>query len=274
MGSMKRLRSRVRELRKLGLSSAQRRVQIIADKAMPKADPGIEDILSRLKSINPTARASGIRRLSRGYPHLAVRVLDALLRDPDVLVRTQAKVMLAHLGVGKLPELYGRALHRNDFTNASRGIVRIPQDKPEANTTLLGGKLLGKAVIKVMHPSNVEAWKRVLEAGIPAEPILKNRQGNYREFTRKNGRIAVSVKVLNGPTIEAFLQDNVNKRRYTGVIDEQIDQIKNGLEKIGVRHNHLTLRNFLVVWVMKKKKRYPKVFLIDFDKAEVAQRKP
>lgn len=270
---MKRLRRRVKDLRKLGLSSVQRRVQILAEKNSSTSDSGFVDIVSRLRSGDAATRASGIRRISRGYPHLAIPFLSAFLKDPEVLVRTQAKVMLAHLDPKNLHELYGRALQNRSFTDASRTIARVSQDKPEANTTLLGGKLLGKAVIKVMHPANVEAWKRVLEAGIPAEPILKNRQGNYRAFTQKSGRIAVSAKVLNGSTVEAFLQNPVNERRYAVVISEQIAQIKNELQKIGVLHNHPTLRNFLVVWVKKNKKRFPKVFLIDFDKAEIEQRK-
>jgi hypothetical protein len=266
---MASLRFRARSLKKSGFSRNQRRVSIVLAPIQNRIkESDLRDISSKLLSDIPEGRASGIRYLARGYPLLAKPVLEAFLRDPTILVRTQAKVMLAHIEPREGHELYGRALKYASFGDEKRRIVRVFQDKPEGNTVLLGGKLRGKAVIKFMHPENVKAWKRALDSGLPMEPLLRNKDGTIRHRIRKDGRVAVSVGVLKGPSVEAFFQDSGNMKRYLRIVEGQISWIKRSLIRIGVIHNHPNRRNFVVVWEKRRNHPYPKVYLIDFDKAE------
>lgn len=227
-------------------------------------------IIRKLRNSEPDIRSASIYFLASVGAKESIPLIRKMLDDSDEGVRKEARKALATFGYGKNIELYGQHLLNPEFAGKTRLFVRQKQDKT-GETILLGGKLLGKTIVRLMEEKNLIAWKKALEAGIPAEPILKKR-GKYRIFKTKTGRYRVFAKVIKGMTVEAFLRNGKNKKRYWLIISEQIVKIKTDLRANDIIHPHLLPDDFVIKWVKDKRgKKYPKVFVIDFDRTYVRQ---
>lgn len=229
------------------------------------------EILEKLHSTDATDRWEGVLELVAKYPKKSKYILQKMLNDPDREVRRLVTLKLASLGDYNVPELYGSSLTNPEFMDEKRSIVRVHQDKPERNTILLGGKLRGKVVIKIMRKHNLDAWKLAIEKGIPVEPIQRDKFGNFRITLRRNGNFLVVPSVLHGMTVRAFLSDEKRRKKFEQTITEQMHSIERSLKKGKIVHGHIHDQNFIVVWVRKKNKKFPKVYLVDFDKAYVSK---
>ena len=162
------------------------------------------------------------------------------------------------------------------FFDKERRIVRGRFVKTGSDTFLLGGNLVGKSIVRVISKNAFDAWKKAFLDGVAVEPILKSKRGRlrFREITENNpkkdwnkGKVLVFSKVL-GPSVESFLSVLRNERVYGRVIREQKDKINRDLTRLSIRHGHLHDNNFCIHWEKDSAgKRFPKVYLIDFDLA-------
>ena len=148
--------------------------------------------------------------------------------------------------------------------------------KTGSETVLLGGKLVGKSIVRVISRNAFAGWKKAFDAGIPVEPVLKGKNDRlrFREIMQDNprkgwkkGEVLVFSKVL-GPSVSAFLGVSENKQRFESVVREQQKKIESDLTRLSIKHGHLHDNNFCIHWEKDSAgKRFPKVYLIDFDLA-------
>lgn len=219
------------------------------------------------KTGNSKEKIATMIRLAIKGSKLGLKTARNALNDPDFEVRRIAARTLASLGEPSA-ELYGKHLADKRFNSKKLLFVRRMQEKPERNTLLAGGRLKGKAVMKLMSDQNAKAWLKALKLGIPAEPILKRKNGKYRIFKRPDGSFEIVAGVLKGFSVGAFLMNSRNKR-FEAQIRMQMEKIKEMLEQAGIRHGHIHDLNFVVVPERKGSKICHKVFVVDFDKASL-----
>jgi len=182
-----------------------------------------------------------------------------------------------------------------DSKNKNTTIKRKQFDKDGSRTVLLGGNLAHKAIIRVVSEEAFIFWKKAFEAKeiwkkagfdyIPVEPILKKKNGKYRTYKFKFSRnkkwlippkwwppedeskegqyYRVSTKVL-GPSSLAVIMYN-NNEKLNEKIHEKMTKIEEVLnEDLNIYHGHTHYGNFCI----KMDEPEPKVYIIDFDKAE------
>lgn len=173
----------------------------------------------------------------------------------------------------RLGELYKDNIGNPLFTQANRALFRKFQEKTGSKTILLGGKLYKKAVIKLVNPENLEAWKKAQETGIPVEPILtKDKKYRTNPIMKgpDNGKIRVIAGVINGSTVGIFLKRPENKI-HAREVERQMLAIVRQLDNANIHHSHLNKWNFIVKMIKSGNKRIPKVYLIDFDHATIQE---
>ncbi|GEM_PF-2391621 len=177
-----------------------------------------------------------------------------------------------------LPELLTRS-HRlykkqasegdEEFFDSKSSIVRREFEKTGSRTILLGGKLVGKAIIRIVSEPAFFAWKSAFEAKkewknagfdyIPVEPILTKKE-DLRAYKTKDGNYyRVYTKVLGLP-FSRFV--NTNQESSNELIDAK-NRIIQVLNALNIQHGHLHDNNFCV-GVEDEKVR---VYVIDFDQA-------
>ncbi|MEI8339555.1 MAG: hypothetical protein WCF94_02735, partial [bacterium] len=143
-------------------------------------------------------------------------------------------------------------------------------EKTGSETTLLGGELKGKSIIRTIEPNAFKVWQRLYEdykmwqrAGfdyVPIEPIQ-----SYR--LNKNGKVDVFSGVL-----DLSLNDWKDKNIHTfdAELHNQRDKIIKTLVGLNVYHGHTHDNNFCLRFFRDKNgrpdfKRTPLIYLIDFD---------
>ena len=220
----------------------------------------------------------------RWYAVLALRDLTSVgsvpllkrvvLKDSDAVVRVAAGSVLRVLSPSDIR--WHRLYEGQDksFFDSSKGFVRRTFVKDSSRTVLLGGKLVGKAIVRYVSREAFAAWKKALDAGVSVEPILKTKSGRLRvgkgvveksKDELKLGRLRVVSEVL-GHSVSAFLSSDRNMRLYGGIINKQKEKIFGDLERLNIYHGHAHDQNFCIRWEKDKTgKRFPKVYLIDFD---------
>jgi len=172
------------------------------------------------------------------------------------------------------------------FNNPKRTIVRRFQDK-SGSTTLLGGRLLGRAVIKGhkfegFSKQTLEAWIRLYQHNWksegfnynPIEPILKNKKGEYRIHRKKDGTHRVTVGIIPGVNLKKFLTIHANDKKIMEEVIKQRDRILEIKNRLEIQHRHTHNKNFVVTEEIIKGKRTIRVYLIDFDMATTWKRVP
>ena len=162
------------------------------------------------------------------------------------------------------------------FFDKERRIVRGRFVKTGSDTFLLGGNLVGKSIVRVISRNAFAGWKKAFDAGISVEPILKGKNDRlrFREIMQDNprkgwkkGEVLVFSKVL-GLSVEDFLSVSENRQRFESVVREQQKKIESDLTRLSIKHGHLHDNNFCIHWEKDSAgKRFPKVYLIDFDLA-------
>jgi len=206
----------------------------------------------------------------------AIPLLKKGLTSPDPLVHTTAGWALDKLGVNMV--LYQEKNLDPAFTRPKGKFPpRVMQNKSHQSTTLLGGRLYNRALIKgkrtKAHPEGYSAdqltywlrslnhdWKKAGWSYNPVEPILQKPNGRYRYYKNKDGTFRVSVGVVKGQNAQSFLLANNNQKSKEFVL-EQMHRITEELKKIGVYYAHPKPANFIV----QKRLGRPRVYVIDFD---------
>ncbi len=150
------------------------------------------------------------------------------------------------------------------------GIIRGKLRKTGSETIVLGGPLLGKAIIRIVTNEAFQSWKKAFEAEkvwrelgfdyVPIEPILKIG-GKLRAFKTKEGLWRVSTKVL-GPSLY-----DIKLSGKFGTYKEQLllmqKKINEGLDKLRIKHEHPHEGNFCIEFHDGK----IRLYAIDFDMA-------
>ncbi|MBU0470751.1 MAG: hypothetical protein KKA62_03995 [Nanoarchaeota archaeon] len=153
--------------------------------------------------------------------------------------------------------------------NGKLGIVKGKLQKDGSETIVLGGPLLGKAIIRIISDQAFQGWKKAFEAEkvwgdlgfdyVPIEPILKIG-GKLRAFKTKEGLWRVSTKVL-GPTLKNFMRSGGYETHEELLLMQE--KIIDGLNKLKISHGHLHGNNFCIEFHEGK----IRLYAIDFDQA-------
>jgi hypothetical protein len=160
------------------------------------------------------------------------------------------------------------------FFNKNKNIIRSNFDKTGKKTILLGGKLVGKAIIRLCSESDYKDWNNLFvnkkiwtDNGfdyVPIEPILKASK------TKDNQIYRVYCKVIMGITIENLLQDPKYKHLKPHILEKRnkILQILN--TDFNFCHTHPHNGNFLIEYDKNQKinpkfSKNSKIYLIDFN---------
>lgn len=197
--------------------------------------------------------------------------------DSDVGVF--ATNLLAFKGGIREHRLY-KSLDKNFFESGKeKSLGCIPRrefSKTGSETILLGGKAVGKVIVRIVTERAFLVWKEAFEAEgfwrskgfdyIPIEPILKKENGDLMVYKRKDGKYRVFTKVLG---VNLLMLRNVyhgddDAYGYTMVgIKRTEEAIKEGIRELGILHGHLHPQNFCVEDYNGKLRLY----IIDFDQA-------
>lgn len=211
------------------------------------------------------ARKEAIKALAILGSKKSIPLIKKRLNDSYYTVRKEASNALGALGNAKLTELYRESAFDKKFKGKKRRIMRREQEKTGTRTILLGGKLFGKATIRIIPEHSFIEWKKAFEAGLAVEPILKRKE-KYRAYKNKDGTINVTTGVINGQSLYAFFLRKKNAK-YRAMVEAQMKSIEEGLDKLFIKHGHIHQKNFAIQWKRIRLKKFPKVFLIDFDQA-------
>ena len=161
------------------------------------------------------------------------------------------------------PPLYNKDIDTEHFS-------RQAFEKTGSGTTLVGGKLKDKAIVRHIKPKAFLAWQRLYEdytlwqnAGfdyVPIEPIL-----SYR--LNKEGLVDVFSGVL-----DLNLSKWEKTDMFTDKLQQQKDKILEVLDTLNIQHGHAHEQNFCLRFFRDENggidfKRIPRLYLIDFDQA-------
>jgi len=149
---------------------------------------------------------------------------------------------------------------------------RKPFAKTGSTTTLLGGTLRGKAIVRHIEPESFLVWQRLYEDYnlwkdndfdyIPIEPIISFRLD-------KDGNVATFSGVLD---IDLYKWTSMTTRFQKELLAQR-DKILEVLDVININHGHPHNANFcLRFWRDSNGKpiltKMPRIYLIDFDQAK------
>jgi HEAT repeat protein len=163
----------------------------------------------------------------------------------------------------------GHKISRTEFS-------RHKFDKTGSETTLLGGELRGKTIIRHIKPQAFLAWQKLYEnqaawqeAGfdyVPIEPIQ-----SYR--LNPEGLVDVATGALDLNL--ADWDKKTNSFKNNGEFLQQRRQIMQILSALGVKHGHPHAWNFCLRFFRDDRgvvdlDRAPRLYLIDFDEAVLA----
>jgi hypothetical protein len=146
--------------------------------------------------------------------------------------------------------------------------------KTGTRTVLLGGTLINNAILRIIPShafiawmkaySAVEDWKKAGFDYVPIEPILK------ASLCKDDENVRVYAGVL-GISVEKYLKMYFNREHHQNVMQQVLD-IKEVLEKVGIGHGHEHYGNFCVLHNRTPKGEIdwntpPRIYCIDFDQS-------
>ena len=274
-----------------------------------------QDVYAVIQSLSKHISLDSLRALqrlnSKGVPGTeeAIPILEDYLKMPEFYKHYSGRFMgyMVPLARNTLYLISRRAEHNplysrhstdKHFTDTGRNVVaRREFIKEGGKTILLGGKQIGKAVIKIVSEESFSAWKKAFTSEgfwrskgfeyVPVEPILgikktmklrakkytaKVAEGEKERWyeTQKGGETiyAVATRVL-GPTLRGYeyrLEKSVRDR----LIGDK-NRIIGGITELGIEYapewrKHAHDDNFCLMFY----KNTPRLYIIDFDHARLA----
>lgn len=272
-----------------------------------------QDVAGVIRSLRQSLSLDSLRALqvlhNKGVSGTeeAIPILEAYLKMPQFYERYGGRIMgyMVPLVRDTLYLISGRAEHNPlysqhstdaNFTDPEReAVARRNFIKEGGKTILLGGKSIGKVVIKIVPEESYLAWKKAFTSGefwhgegfdyVPVEPILskngvlrakpykskKRVEGEKEQWyqTEMGGEIiyAVATQVL-GPTLEG-LGHGFNQSLKVKLISDK-NRIIDGLIRLGIEYapesrGHVHDSNFCVQFYNDN----PRLYIIDFDHARL-----
>lgn len=265
--------------------TAEKALERLKTKPKPYIIKKIEDAAKRrrfiieaenkLGSATPKERLDAIDTLFFLGSAKSLKKVERLLNDPDPNVRKKAAffVQVFSKDISGHP-LYFDIRTKKPFFSKKRRLARSEFEKTGSRLILLGGKLTGKAIVRIIPKSAFEAWKRALEAKeawknagfdyIPVEPIL-SKGGRLRVKETRSGKMMVMAGVL-GKSLNLFLSDTRNSH-LRETLEKESERILQVLRMICVEHGHVHGDNFCVQFHKGK----PRLYIIDFDIATIVK---
>ncbi len=171
---------------------------------------------------------------------------------------------------GVSDELVKAPIYANTGVNKQK-FFRADFFKTGSETTLLGGELKDKTIVRHIEPGAFLTWQKLFENYklwqdngfdyVPIEPIHSYRLDN-------NGLVDVFCGVLD-LNLEDWME---RSKAHNKELTEQMERITGVLEKSGIEHGHPHEKNFcLRFWRDSSGQvdfnRIPRLYLIDFDMA-------
>ncbi|MCR4313961.1 MAG: hypothetical protein NUV84_01800 [Candidatus Uhrbacteria bacterium] len=215
------------------------------------------------------------------------RFVRAGLAHPNPEVQRTAVLMIEHAPSTEKSELFLRAKSQlgdrliepplyDNMTSAhnEKPFQRTAFEKTGSETTLLGGTLKEKIIIRHIEPKAFLAWQKIFEdyhswqdAGfdyVPVEPIQSYRLG-------KDEKVNVYSSVLD---LSLYQWKNMTND-FATELNKDLRRIKEVLKKLNITHGHTGHThegNFCLRFFRDQEghvdfSRKPRLYLIDFDQA-------
>ena len=211
------------------------------------------------------------------------QLMQRALSSPDATLRRMAMSEITFLPIEGKEILFQFMIERGlanelvepplyDKANVKKeGFERRAFTKTGSGTTLIGGDLRGKTIIRHMQPRAFLTWQDTYENYglwsqegfdyVPVEPIQ-----SYK--LNKNGLVDVHSGVLD-LSIKQWLD---RTHRFESELYNQQKKIIDVLKKKGIKHGHTHDNNFCLRFFRDENgnvdlNRVPRVYLIDFDEA-------
>ena len=231
-----------------------------------------EDLLVALSKEISTLDPNGVRR----------RIIEQGLLLPSTRMHWFFAHQVKHLPEGERLQMlqdkrFTRAfiispLYKNSALS-SENFGRETFEKSGSKTTLLGGKLQNKLIIRHIAPDTFTAWQKAFEAHatwkelgfdyVPVEPIQSYRLSQSGFVDVASGVLDIDYHSWQGrfPTL------------FADSLKEQKDAILKGLKLLGINHGHSHNNNLVLRFFRNEDgspdiKKTPRLYIIDFDSAK------
>jgi hypothetical protein len=262
-----------------------------------RCDGAVRDIVAAARRGEDELNAALLAFVKIQHP-ATIPFLEKIAQGPrdglvnEMRVNFAREILAARTNNPRYQALYRRQYDPHFFD--PNGTVTTPRfSKTGSRTYLLGGKLMGKAIVRVVDETALNAWSKAAraekewrEAGfdyIPVEPIL-NRDS---VVARLNGDTASLAAISN---LEAEIRsdpETANQRLvYSGVLGLSFNEFKRVatpeqmaalrvqrerilkvIDRLRIVHGHEHGENFCVAF----EKGQPRLYLIDFDRSRVVR---
>jgi hypothetical protein len=231
-----------------------------------------------LENMVPNVKIKAMDYLFRAnYRESIPKIRKIMVADSDGGVKGEAHAILDAWGLKVPHRLY--VGQEPSFFDKTRSIIREDLEKTGSRTVLLGGKLTGEVIIRIISKTALDQWLRALDAKekwrkagfrdyIPVEPIIE-KDGQRRIYEvhdrdgEPTGQFRVFTKVL-GPSIYNLWhytkEHKISNQKYYA-LREQVSRIEQVLRSLSIEHSHLHGGNFCVDLDKMQ------VYIIDFDAA-------
>jgi len=206
--------------------------------------------------------------LSGGDPEVKRKATTMICHAPR---QERASLIKQAFDAGLGGEIVKPPLYEDSNLNKER-FKRAEFEKTGSETTLIGGILKDKLIIRHIEPKAFLAWQKIYENHqvwknngfdyVPIEPIQ-----SYR--LNKKGLVDVFSGVLD---LSLAKWKEVSGEMFMSELQEQRDKIISVLESQGVSHGHTHNNNFVLRFFRDKNgnpniTKIPRLYAIDFDEA-------
>jgi hypothetical protein len=239
--------------------------------ALSQKDPKIQIKAVKIIDYAPEQKRASLIKQAMLQKDLEVQIEAVkMIRYAPKQERASLIKIAFDLGLGNevvKPPLYNKSdLDKQRFK-------RQPFKKTGSETTLVGGPLKDKLIIRHIKPRAFLAWQKIYENYqvwrdngfdyVPIEPIQ-----SYR-FNKKRGLVEVFSGVLDLSLAEWL---RVSGGMFEKELTEQKNKIISILESQGIEHGHLHDNNFVLRFFRDQNgnpdlNQVPRLYVIDFDAA-------
>jgi len=247
-------------------------IRLAAEKAPQKADSAL---MRNLRFLPGALREKVVRLALEKAPQ---KVASELIWDCEYLFEATRNEIMEIVQTGERNNLTKseniNPILYKEIEDLEKQFSRKEFPKTGTRTVLLGGTLINNAILRIIPNSAFISWVKAYgavedwkEAGfnyVPIEPILK-------ASSCKDGKdVRVYAGVL-GISVPNYLTIYSSKEHHDRV-KQQVETIKETLEKMGINHGHVHSNNFCVLHERTAEgeidwSKPPRVYCIDFDQS-------